>query len=176
MKQIKNVKLGFNKNAEATVIADIEMKSADDIDSLFLCFFTILHPPLRLSVITSGCLNEKLATIIGQTPEMVEEMMKTNGEMYSMLIQQNTEAMLQQGDEQNKIELNSQTNSTHATALLTSMIQKGYYIQKTRYIFPNGDKQKQEQKVDVSSLKQAFTAMLEICRRWDDEELQEALG
>ena len=175
MKQIKNVKLGFNKNAEATVIADIEMKSADDIDSLFLCFFTILHPPLRLSVITAGSLNEKLAKIIGQTPEMVEEMMKTNGEMYSMLIQQNTEAMLHEGDEQNKIELNSSTNSTHASALLTSMIQNGYYIQKTRYYFPNGDKERQEQKVDVSTLKQAFTAMLEICKMWDCKELQDAL-
>jgi hypothetical protein len=106
---------------------------------------------------------------------MVEEMMKTNGEMYSMLIQQNTEAMLHEGDEQNKIELNSSTNSTHASALLTSMIQNGYYIQKTRYYFPIGDKERQEQKVDVSTLKQAFTAMLEICKMWDSKELQDAL-
>ena len=51
MKSIKNVKLGFNKNAEVTVVADVEMKDENDIDSLFLCFFTILNPPLRLSII-----------------------------------------------------------------------------------------------------------------------------
>ncbi len=175
MKSIKNVKLGFNKNAEVTVVADIDMKSKDDIDSLFLCFFTILHPPLRLSVITSGSINEQLAQILGQKPEMIEKMMKTNGEMYSMLIQQHTEQMLQNGDEQNKIELDSNTNSANASAILTSMLQNGYYIQKTRYYFPNGDKEKQEQKVDVSPLKQAFKAMLEIAKRWDDPELLEGL-
>ena len=175
MKRIKNVKLGFNKNAEVTVVADIDMKDANDIDSLFLCFFTILHPPLRLSVITSGCLNDQLAQILGQKPEMLEELMKNDGEMYSMLIQQNTELMLQNGEEQNKIELTSKANSTNASALLTAMIHNGYYIQKTRYYFPDGNKEKQEQKVDVSTLKEAFVAMLEICKKWDDKELKEAL-
>ena len=175
MKSIKNVKLGFNKNAEVTVVADIEMKDAEDIDSLFLCFFTILNPPLRLSVITSGAINEQLSQILGQSPEMIEEMMKTNAEMYSMLIQQNTELMLQNGEEQNKIELNSASNSANASAILTSMLKNGFYIQKTRYYFPNGDKERQEQKVDVSTLKQAFKAMLEICKRWDDPKLKEEL-
>tara|TARA_Y100000310_G_scaffold326749_1_gene392076 strand:+ start:28 stop:564 length:537 start_codon:yes stop_codon:yes gene_type:complete len=176
MKSIKNVKLGFNKNAEVTVVADIEMKSEEDIDSLFLCFFTILNPPLRLSVITSGAINEQLSQILGQSPEMIEEMMKTNAEMYSMLIQQNTELMLQNGEEQNKIELNSASNSANASAILTSMLKNGFYIQKTRYYFPNGNKERQEQKVDVSTLKQAFKAMLEICKRWDDPELLESLN
>ncbi len=96
--------------------------------------------------------------------------------MYSMLIQQNTELMLQNGDEQNKIELNSASNSANASAILTSMLKNGYYIQKTRYYFPNGDKERQEQKVDVSTLKQAFKAMLEICKRWDDPVLLESLN
>ena len=60
MKRIKNVKLGLNKNAEVTIVADVEMRGKNDLDSLFLCFFTILNPPLRLSVITAGCLNEAL--------------------------------------------------------------------------------------------------------------------
>ncbi len=56
MKEITKVKIGFNKNTEVIVIADIDMKDNSDLDSLFLCFFTILHPPLRLSVLTTGCL------------------------------------------------------------------------------------------------------------------------
>ena len=44
MNGISNIKLGFNKKAEVTVIADVKMKGEDDMDSLFLCFFTILNP------------------------------------------------------------------------------------------------------------------------------------
>jgi hypothetical protein len=175
MKAIRNVKLGFNKNAEVTVVSDVEMKNEDDIDSLFLCFFTILNPPLRLSVITAGSLNEHLARILGISPENIEQMMRDNPQMYAMQIQQNTEAMLHEGDEQNKIELNSEKNSQNASAILTSMLKNGYYIQKTRYHFPNAPTQKQEQKVDVSPLKQAFQAMLEICKHWDNPELLESL-
>ena len=175
MKSIKNVKLGFNKNAEVTVVADVEMKGENDIDSLFLCFFTILNPPLRLSIITSGDLNGQLSQIIGQSEEMIEKMMRENPEMYSMLIQQHTESMLQNGEEQNKIELDSESNSKNASAILTSMLKNGYYIQKTRYYFPNGQKERQEQKVDVSTLKQAFQMMLEISKRWDDPKLHKEL-
>ena len=32
MKRIKNVKLGFNKDAEVTVVADVEMNGKNDID------------------------------------------------------------------------------------------------------------------------------------------------
>ncbi len=175
MKSIKNVKLGFNKNADVTVVADVEMKGKEDIDSLFLCFFTILNPPLRLSVLTSGCINEQLAEILQQTPETIENMMKENTELYGTLIQQNTEAMLHNGEEQNKVMLDSEMNSKNARLILTSMLDRGFYIQKTRYHFPNGDKQKQEQKVDISPLKEAFKVMLEICKRWDDPKLKEEL-
>ena len=37
MKEIKNVKLGFNKKAEVMVLADVFMEGEDDVDSLFLC-------------------------------------------------------------------------------------------------------------------------------------------
>ena len=175
MKAIRNVKLGFNKNADVTVVADVEMKGKEDIDSLFLCFFTILNPPLRLSVITAGCLNEQLSKIIGQDTAMIENMMKENPEMYGMLIQENTENLLNNGEEQNKILLDSDINSQKARLILTSMLDRGYYIQKTRYYFPNGDKEKQEQKVEITPLKRAFEAMLEICKRWDDPPLKEEL-
>ena len=55
------------------------------------------------------------------------------------------------------------------------MLDRGFYRQKTRYYFPNGDKQQQEQKVDITPLKQAFETMLEICKRWDDPKLKEEL-
>ena len=103
MKEIRQVKLGFNKRAEVTVIADIDMKSDEDLDSLFLCFFTILHPPLRLSVITTGCLNDRLAELYNQDVSAIDAMMENNEEMCGAMIQQSTEQLLQHGEEQNKI-------------------------------------------------------------------------
>jgi hypothetical protein len=175
MKRIKNVKLGLNKNAEVTIVADVEMRGKNDLDSLFLCFFTILNPPLRLSVITAGCLNEQLGKITGQDISTIERMMKDNPEMYGQLIQQNTESLLEYGEEQNKILLDSPNNSTNARLILTSMLDMGFYHQKTRYYYPDGDKQQQEQKVDIKPLKEAFKVMLEICKRWDDPKLKEEL-
>jgi hypothetical protein len=130
---------------------------------------------LRLSVITTGCLNQHLSTILGIPESSILEMMESNGEMYGSMIQQNTEILLEKGEEQNKILLSSAEQAQSASAILTSMLKNGYYIQKTRYHFPNSEMQKREQKVDISSLKEPFKAMLEICKRWDDKQLHEAL-
>ena len=175
MKEIKNVKLGFNKKAEVMVLADIVMKGEEDLDSLFLCFFTIMKDPLRLSVFTSGSLNTQLAEIIGQKEENIEKMMLENGELYGSLIQQHSETMLGGGVEQNKIVLNNKSNSENACGILSSLISNRHYIQKTTYHFPDGTIHKQEQEVDVSALAQPFKVMLEICKRWNDPKLMEEL-
>ena len=175
MKQINQVKLGFNKKAEVIVVADIQMKTDSDLDSLFLCFFTILHPPLRLSVITTGSLNDHLSTLYKQDVSAIDKIMEDNEEMYGSMIQQSTEQLLTFGEEQNKIILESAAKAEQASALLTSMLKHGYYIQKTRYHFPTAPTQKQEQKVDISTLKPAFKTMLEFCKRWNDPTLHEEL-
>ena len=175
MKKINSVKLGFNKNAEVTVIADIDMKADDDVDSLFLCFFTILSAPLRLSVVTTGSLNDHLANILSQPVKNIDRLMSENGELYGAMIQQNTENLLEFGEEQNKVILDSSKSAANASGILASMIKNGYYIQKMKYHFPNQPTALQEQKVDISPLKAAFKGMLEICKRWDDPKLQEDL-
>ena len=103
-------------------------------------------------------------------------MMENNEEMYGAMIQQSTEQLLQHGEEQNKINLDSAENAKQASAILTSMLQNGFYVQKTRYHFPTKQTQKQEQKVDISQLKPAFKTMLELCKRWDDPTLLEELA
>ena len=130
MKEIKQVKLGFNKNAEVIVVADIEMKEDSDLDSLFLCFFTILHPPLRLSVITTGCLNDRLSEIYNQDVSSINRLMEENEEMYGAMIQQSTEQLLTFGEEQNKIVLDSVKSAEQASAILASMLKNGFYLQK----------------------------------------------
>ena len=78
MKQINSVKLAMNKDAKVIMLADIEMGDSTDIDSLFLCYFTILTPPLRLSVLTSGNLVQKLSVIMNVEEKNLLNLLETN--------------------------------------------------------------------------------------------------
>ena len=78
MEQVKSVKIGFNKKTEVVLIADIDMSGKDDMDSLFLCYFTILIPPLRLSVLTTDCLLQRLAKLLGKTETDMKNLLMKN--------------------------------------------------------------------------------------------------
>ena len=99
-------------------------------------FFTILHPPLRLSVITTGCLNDRLAEIYNQDVSSINRLMEENEEMYGAMIQQSTEQLLTFGEEQNKVVLDSAKSAEQASAILASMLKNGFYLQKPAITFP----------------------------------------
>jgi len=168
MKQIKSVKLGMNKNADVVLVADVEMGGEGDIDTLFLCYFTILAEPLRLSVLTTGQLLEKISVICGVGVEEMKQLMLDNPTQYATLIQENTEVLMDSGVEQTRIMLDNNENANQGRALITSILNSGFYLQKTRFDFGNGDIQEQEQKVPIKGMEPTFKAMLEICKKWDE--------
>lgn len=167
MKSLDGMKLAMNNKAEVVVIADVTMKSDEDIDSLFLNFFTLLNPPIRLSVLGVGCLSKNVGSLVNVSEGKMNDMLMENPDLYANLLQTNTPVLLENAEEFAKIELNSDKNAQNVRAILASMLSNGYYIQKVRYHFPSGI-QKQNQKVDVSQLKPAFQQMLQIAKRWDD--------
>ena len=171
MKKVSSVKMGFNKEAEVVLIADVDMEDGNDLDSLFLCYFTILVPPLRLAVITTDCLIERVGLLIGKNKEEIETMIQTNPREYAMLIQQNTEKLMEFGVEQSRIELNNDKSSREARALVASILDNGYYIQKSHFHFPNSDVRTQEQQVPIGGMEPTFKAMLEVCKNWEETEL-----
>ena len=168
MKQVKTVKIGFNKQTEVVLIADIEMGGEDDIDSLFLCYFTILIPPLRLSVLTTDCLLNRLAKLLGKTEKDMENLLKSNPEQYAILIQSNTENLMEFGVEQSKITLDNTQSANQARALVASIINNGYYIQKSRFHFSDGNVETQEQRVEIKGMEPTFQAMLDVCKNWKE--------
>mgnify|MGYP003648612277 CR=1 FL=1 len=171
MKQVKSVKMGFNKKTEVVLIADVEMSGKEDVDSLFLCYFTILIPPLRLSVLTTDCLLQRLAEIVGKTENEMKNLLLNDPQQYAVLIQSHTETLMQFGVEQSKIALDNSQSANQARALVASIIKNGYYIQKSRFHFPEGNVETQEQVVEIKGMESTFQAMLDVCKNW--KEVQE---
>lgn len=172
MKGIRTVKLAMNKNADVIMFADVDM-GENDIDSLFLCYFTVLTPPLRLSVLTSGQLVEKLSEIMNVDKANILNLLQTQPEEYAKLIQQFTNELIGQADEQTRILLDSDDNANQGRALISSILKSGYYLQKTRFHFPDGTVQEQEQKIDIAGMKPTFKAMLDICKNWREVEAEQ---
>lgn len=166
MKQINSVKLAMNKDAKVIMLADIEMGDSTDIDSLFLCYFTILTPPLRLSVLTSGNLVQKLSVIMNVEEKNLLNLLETNPLEYSKYVQQYTNQLISEADEQNRILLDSEENAKQARMLITAILDAGYYLQKTKFTFADGTVQEQEQKISIDGMKPTFKAMLDICKEW----------
>jgi len=92
-----------------------------------------------------------------------------------MLQAKTQELLVNYSEEYAKIVLNDEKNAKNARAILTSLISNGYYKQKVNYLFPSGN-QKQEQIVEVKEMIPAFKQMLEIVKRYNDEEFLKKLG
>lgn len=177
MKSLNKIQIALNKNAEVVLLTDIDMKSDNDPDTLFLNFFTILAEPLRLSILGVGCLSSKLATLVGSDEESINNLLNNNPEIYTNMLQQKTQQMLVDSSEEfAKILLDGEKNAKNVRAILTSLLANGFYKQVVHYNFPSGVK-KEEQIVEITDMKPAFKQMLEIVKRYDDEEyLKQIMG
>ena len=91
MKSLNKIQIALNKNAEVVLLTDVDMKSDNDPDTLFLNFFTILADPLRLSILGVGRLSSKLATLIGSDEESINSLLINNPEIYTNMLQQKTQ-------------------------------------------------------------------------------------
>jgi hypothetical protein len=176
MKELSEIKIALNKNAEVVLVTNAVMNDENDIDSLFLNFFTILSDPLRLSILGVGCLSKQLANLLGTDEQSINNLLANDTDTYTNMLQAKTQELLVgYSEEYAKIVLNDEKNAKNARAILTSLISNGYYKQKVNYLFPSGN-QKQEQIVEVKEMIPAFKQMLEIVKRYDDEEFLKELG
>ncbi len=177
MKSLNKIQIALNKNAEVVLLTDIDMKSDNDPDTLFLNFFTILADPLRLSILGVGRLSSKLATLIGSDEESINSLLINNPEIYTNMLQQKTQEMLvAHSEEYAKILLDGEKNAKNVRAILTSLLSNGFYKQVVHYNFPSGIK-KEEQVIEITDMLPAFKQMLEIVKRYDDEKyLKQIMG
>ena len=176
MKKLQTIKIAINKKAEVVLLTDVDMKDDNDIDTLFLNFFTILSHPLRLSILGVGNLSEHLAKIMGSEEKAILQLLLNKPEVYTNMLQTKTQELLEGFSEEfAKIELNGEKNAKNVRAILTSLVGNGYYKQIVNYNFPSGIK-KESQQVDINEMLPAFKQMLEIVKRYDDEEFLKELG
>jgi len=167
MKSINNVKLGINpKDMVVVVSADVDMHDKDDKDDLYLVMFNIMDDPLRLSLFTIGGLYDLVKKNTNMGKGQIVEIMTNNPEKYIQLALQDTEELGNRGQENIKINLDSPKNATKARMVITSMIEKKIYRQKSTYHIGEEIIEK-EQEVDTEPLIPQLKMMLEIVKRWE---------
>lgn len=167
MKSIKNVKLGINpKDMVVTVTADVEMIDDKDPDDLYLVMFNIMDSPLRLSLFTIGNLSELVSQNTKLSDGEIVKLMKDNPEQFIQLAVGNVEVLGEKSVENVKITLDSDSNASKARLILSSMIDKRKYMQKSTY-YINGETVNKEQEVDTEPLLPQLKMMLEITKKWN---------
>ena len=167
MKKIDGVKLGLDsKTMEVVVSADITMNSKDDWDDLYITMFNVMDEPLRLALFTVGNLKEMVKTNTDISESQAKALATSNPEEYISSAIQNPDLLGTYGSENVKVPLDSEANAKKARIVLSSMVEKGYYIQKSTYHY-NGEEVSKQQKIETDALAMQLKMMLEIVKRWD---------
>tara|TARA_B100002019_G_C21195659_1_gene561265 strand:+ start:328 stop:864 length:537 start_codon:yes stop_codon:yes gene_type:complete len=178
MKSIGKVKLGLNDSFEVLIESDIVMNGKEDYDDLYFVMFNVMNTPLRLSIITVGNLIELAKENTGLDENKLMDMAKNDPENYVMLALGDGSKVIDKGTEKIKINLDSQDNANKSRIIISSMMEKGYFLQKSNYNV-GGEIIQREQKVETENMMPQLNIMLEIIKRWDNldvDELAKYLG
>jgi len=167
MKKIDGVKLGLDsKTMEVVVSADITMNSKEDWDDLYITMFNVMDEPLRLALFTVGNLKEMVKINTDVSEGQAKELATSNPEEYISYAIKNPDLLGIYGSENVKVLLDSDANAKKARIVLSSMVEKGYYVQKSTYHF-EGEEVSKQQKIETDALAMQLKMMLEIVKRWD---------
>tara|TARA_R110000851_G_scaffold49643_1_gene119329 strand:+ start:657 stop:1214 length:558 start_codon:yes stop_codon:yes gene_type:complete len=167
MDKISKLKLGLDSNTiELIVTTDIIMKSKHDYDDLYLIMFNIMDEPLRLSVIGVSNLLDMAAHNSKMNEAQLISLLKANPEKYITLATQDINLLGERGKEFISINLDSEKNATKSRLVVSSMIDKQYYIQKSNY-HVEGEIIEKDQKIETVALIPQLKLMLEIIKSWD---------
>ena len=100
------------------------------------------------------------------------QMCEDEGEKFVSLALGDGSAVVENGVEKIQVPLDSSENANKARLIISSMIEKGYFLQKTNYSV-DGEIIRREQQVDTNEMKPQLHIMLEIIKRWDNLDLDE---
>lgn len=172
MKKINKVKLSLNEKAEVVVNADIHMENKDDKDDIYFIMFNILHNPLRFVVATvgdfSGILRNK-----GIPQTQISDWLESEPEKFIQAVMTDQVALFGSATEKVKVTLDSPKNAQLSRAVISSMIQQGYYHQISHYKIDGEVVETKEQKIPTLDLLADLKQMLEIVKIWDTFDLKE---
>lgn len=175
MKQIKNVKLSLNKEAEVVVTADIVMDGPNDPDDVYFVMFNILHNPLRLVVATVGDFCGLVAEKSGASKSQAQSLLVSNPEEFMQRVLSDQQMLFGAAQEKVKVELSTQKNADLARAVVASMINKGKYHQVSNYLVAGQEPVAKHQEVPTKELMADLNQMLMIIKDWEGFDLKEFL-
>jgi hypothetical protein len=168
MDKIAKVKLGLNKEMEVMVTSEISMVNDADRDDVYFVMFNVLDKPLRFVVSTAGNFTEFLVDR-GVKLSDIHTWLDEDPDKFLNHIVQHQSDLLKHSVEKVKVDLDSQKNADMARAVVSSMIDKGYFVNVSNYTVPGGKEETLQkiQKVPTAQLLQDFQTMLEVIKQWD---------
>jgi hypothetical protein len=175
MDKINKVQLGLNNEMEVVVTSDVGMSDGADRDDVYFVMFNILDKPLRFVVSTAGNFTEFL-TERGTSAAEIKEWLDTNPDEFLNAIVKHQGELLAHSIEKVRVVLDSQSNADMARAVVSSMIDKGYFINISNYTIPGQTETVQKtQQVPTGQLLNDFTTMLDVIKQWDGFDFAEYL-
>ena len=167
MDKIAKVKLGLNKEMEVMVTSEIAMQNKADRDDVYFVMFNVLDKPLRFVVSTAGDFTDFLIAR-GIKQNQITEWLAEDPDQFLNHIVQHQQDLLGHSVEKVKVVLDNQKNADMARAVVTSMIDKGYFVNVSNYTIPGEKETVQKiQKVPTGQLLNDFQTMLEVIKQWD---------
>lgn len=174
MDKIGKVALGMSADAEVIVKTAMKMKNAEDKDDLYFTMFNIMANPLRMVVAVVGNFSSMLPQF-GYSQEDIDTWVTEEPEKYLSLVMNHYADLMAHAEEKISIPLDSAENAEKARVVLSSLISKGFYLQTTTYVIPQGENEERSQQVPTSELVNDLRVMLDIVKQWDTFDLEEYL-
>jgi hypothetical protein len=167
MEKIAKVQLGLNKEMEVMVTSEIAMATAADRDDVYFVMFNVLDKPLRFVVSTAGNFTEFLVAR-GIKKTQIDTWLSEDTDQFLNNIVQYQQDLISHSVEKVKVVLDSQKNADMARAVVSSMIEKGYFVNVSNYAVPGTKETLQKiQKVPTAQLIEDFKTMLEVIKQWE---------
>jgi|TARA_R110000824_G_scaffold19224_5_gene74827 hypothetical protein len=167
MEKIAKVQLGLNKEMEVMVTSEIAMATAADRDDVYFVMFNVLDKPLRFVVSTAGNFTEFLVAR-GIKKTQIDTWLSEDPDQFLNNIVQYQQDLISHSVEKVKVVLDSQKNADMARAVVSSMIEKGYFVNVSNYAVPGTKETLQKiQKVPTAQLIEDFKTMLEVIKQWE---------
>ena len=176
MESVRKVKLGLNADMEVVVTAEVTMKSDSKLDDVYFVMFNVLDTPLRFVVSTAGNFTEFLMNRGTEAKEIEQWFSEETPEKFLEEVVKHQTDILIHSDEKVRVVLDSQKNADLARVVVSSMIEKGYFVNITNYTIPGADEPVQKvQQVPTESLFQDFATMLEVIKEWENFDFESFL-
>ena len=129
--------------------------------------FNVLDKPLRFVVSTAGNFTEFLVSR-GVKDSQIKTWLAEDPDQFLNQIVQYQQDLLGHSIEKVKVVLDSQKNADMARAVVSSMIEKGYFVNVSNYAVPGTKETLQKiQKVPTAQLIEDFKTMLEVIKQWE---------